>query len=375
MTFSPSQIWFNFLHSNLLIYNICWEDSKVDRELLSFNNHSNILMITSAGDNALDYLLDSPASVQCVDINPKQNALLDLKLALINNCDHQTFFDFFGKGRSENHIRVYHQVKENLKHESRRFWDEHIRYFDPTGRGLFYHGGSGTFARFLNKMLSRKDLHDDVLELIYEENEEKRSHILEEIEAKIWSGTSQYLWKSTGVLSLAGIPKSQREALGDIDTFIKKVLRNVFVKQSARFNPYWKAYIEGSFTRESCPDYLKPSNFEILKQSVHKLNFSSDDLISFLENDRGKYSHFVLLDHMDWLAEHNQKALIKEWELMLQKAQPGAEFLFRSAYDHKNFLPEIAIRNLELKRIDPEWLALNDRVGTYTSTFTGKLKN
>lgn len=374
MTFSPSQIWFNFLHTNLLIYNICWEDSEVDRELLNFDEQSSILMITSAGDNALDYLLDGPSSIQCVDINPRQNALLDLKLALIQNYDHQTFFEFFGKGRSEDHIRVYKQVRNDLTSESVTFWDDHIRYFNPTGRGLFYHGGSGTFARFLNKMLNRKELQEDVLKLIYEENQNKRSEILDEIEEKIWSGSSKLLLKSTGVLSLAGIPKSQRDALGDINCFIKKVLRNVFVKQSARFNPYWKAYIEGSYSEESSPDYLKRENFDMLKESIDKLDFSSLDITSFLKTEQEQYSHFVLLDHMDWLAEHDQEALKKEWELLLDRAKPYAQFLFRTAYDNMDFLPEIATAHVEFERIDPEWVALNDRVGTYTSTFLGTLK-
>ena len=39
-------------------------------------------MITSAGCNALDYLLDSPREIQAVDVNFRQNALLELKLAL-----------------------------------------------------------------------------------------------------------------------------------------------------------------------------------------------------------------------------------------------------------------------------------------------------
>lgn len=373
MTFSPSQIWFNFLHSNLLIYNICWEDSRVDRELLQFDDQSKILMITSAGDNALDYLLDFPACIQCVDINTKQNALLDLKLALISKGDHQIFFDFFGKGRSQDHILIYNEIRDNLEPESRDFWDTHIRYFDPTGRGLFYHGGSGTFARFLNKVLKRKDLRDDVLNLIYEENEEKRSIIFEEIETKIWSGPSQYLWKSTGVLSLAGIPKSQREALGDIDAFLKRVLRNVFVKQSARTNPYWRAYIEGRVTKDSCPDYLKSENFEILKQSIHKLRFTSDNISSFMKQDQNKFTHFVLLDHMDWLAEHDQESLISEWNLMLKSAESNAKFLFRTAYKNIEFLPEVAREKITFEKVDPDWVALNDRVGTYSSTYVGTL--
>ena len=72
---------FQRVHGNNLVYNTCWEDPRCDRELMEFNDESEIVMITSAGCNALDYLIDQPASVNCIDVNPRQNALLQLKLA------------------------------------------------------------------------------------------------------------------------------------------------------------------------------------------------------------------------------------------------------------------------------------------------------
>jgi hypothetical protein len=40
-----------------------------------------VVMITSAGCNALDYVLDLPAEIHAVDVNSRQNALLQLKLS------------------------------------------------------------------------------------------------------------------------------------------------------------------------------------------------------------------------------------------------------------------------------------------------------
>ena len=57
-----------------------------------------ILVITSAGCNALDYLLDSPMSVHAIDANPRQNALLELKAAGIRTLDYEDFFKIFGDG-------------------------------------------------------------------------------------------------------------------------------------------------------------------------------------------------------------------------------------------------------------------------------------
>ena len=70
---------FQQIHTGNLVYNTCWEDPRCDRALLDLTAESRVVMLTSAGCNALDYLLDAPHSIDCVDMNPRQNALLDLK--------------------------------------------------------------------------------------------------------------------------------------------------------------------------------------------------------------------------------------------------------------------------------------------------------
>ena len=73
---------FKNVHSSNLVYNICWEDPRCDRQVMNINEESKIVMITSAGCNALDYLLDNPAQIHCIDLNSRQNALVELKKAL-----------------------------------------------------------------------------------------------------------------------------------------------------------------------------------------------------------------------------------------------------------------------------------------------------
>ena len=74
---------FSQVHGGNLVYNTCWEDPRLDREMLNLQPDSRVVMITSAGCNALDYLLDGPAQIHAVDMNPRQNALLQLKIAMI----------------------------------------------------------------------------------------------------------------------------------------------------------------------------------------------------------------------------------------------------------------------------------------------------
>ena len=86
------------VHGGNLVYNTCWEDPRVDLGLLDLSDDSRVVMITSAGCNALDYLLAGPATIDAVDVNPRQNALLELKAALLRDADHEDLFQVFGCG-------------------------------------------------------------------------------------------------------------------------------------------------------------------------------------------------------------------------------------------------------------------------------------
>src|SRR5690606_31917074 len=87
---------FKQVHGGNLVYNTCWEDPRIDRELMALDRESRVVMITSAGCNALDYLLDDPAEIHAVDMNPRQNALLQLKVAMILRDQFEDLFALFG---------------------------------------------------------------------------------------------------------------------------------------------------------------------------------------------------------------------------------------------------------------------------------------
>src|SRR6185503_8682168 len=82
---------FEAVYRTNLVYNQCWEDPARDREALDLSPRDRVLVITSAGCNALDYALTG-ARVVAVDANPRQNHLLELKRAGIRALDFDAFF-------------------------------------------------------------------------------------------------------------------------------------------------------------------------------------------------------------------------------------------------------------------------------------------
>ena len=63
------------------IYAFAWEDPKVDLQFLDLKPDDHMLVLTSGGCNALEYAIHGPKRIHCVDMNPCQGHMLELKIA------------------------------------------------------------------------------------------------------------------------------------------------------------------------------------------------------------------------------------------------------------------------------------------------------
>jgi S-adenosylmethionine-diacylglycerol 3-amino-3-carboxypropyl transferase len=141
-------------------------------------------------------------------------------------------------------------------------------------------------------------------------------------------------------------------------------------------NYFWRVYVRGAYTRDCCPEYLKPDNFLALKMGLaDRITHHTCTVTEMLQGVRPRISKFVLLDHMDWLGSFRPEALREEWTTLLECAAPGARAIFRSAHAQPAYLDTLTVpgagrnRNLrELLTFHPELatrLTQADRVHTY----------
>ena len=147
---------FRLVHGHNLVYNACWEDPRLDRVALGLRRHDRLVTITSAGCNALDYALLGLERVDAVDVNPRQNALLELKIAGVRQLEFEDFFALFGRGRLPDVKPLYErQLRGSLSPWSQKYWDRWIKFFDHPHRSFYFRGGSGTFARLIKFYIDR----------------------------------------------------------------------------------------------------------------------------------------------------------------------------------------------------------------------------
>lgn len=387
--------WFNLIHTQNLVYNTCWEDPRIDREALDIGPSDEILVITSAGCNALDYLLAGASHVHAVDMNPLQNALLELKVAAASTLEYDDFFLLFGRGCAVHWNTLYSTFRDKLSEGSRLIWDRRGEaYFGGKSgkRSFYYHGSSGTFAWLVNGYLNRiarmKGVVNDLLgassmqeqQTIYRENR---------IGERLFHPLVRFALRRDTTLAMLGVPRSQRRQLdeqyrGGIDQFIMDRVEEVLTRMPLADNYFWRVYLTGEYTPGCCPEYLREVNYPRLRNVRDRMTVATDSVLGYLKRHSGKINRFVLLDHMDWLHEHHQDSLAQEWNAIVDRSADNCRVLWRSAGFHADFVNQIPIQHGGRRRNVGEFLTYHpelanqlhskDRVNTYGSFYIADLR-
>ena len=385
---------FRLCHGSQLVYNTCWEDPRLDRQALRIGPSDQVLVITSAGCNVLDYLLDEPARVYAVDVNPRQNALLELKLAGVRALDYDTFFQLFGRGYLATWKSVYKSaLRQWLSEESRAYWDVRGKMFESRRRrGSFYFRGStGLFAWWMNVYIDRVAKLRPAVDALFDATslEEQREIYKSSIKPVLWNRAVRWITRRDVALAMLGVPRSQRRQIdtqfpGGISAYDESMVDELMMHVPVHDNYFWRVYVSGQYTPECCPEYLKRENFQRLKDGlVDRVEIHTKSVVEFLRSHGGEISRFVLLDHMDWLYDQGRDLLAQEWQSIVDRAAPRARVIWRSAALAVDFVDPLAIsldgapaKVGEVLRYEPDLAAQLhrvDRVHTYGSFYVGEL--
>lgn len=393
-----SKTWFKFVHGRNIVYNQCWEDPRLDRVALELTSQDRVVVITSAGCNALDYALAGAGHVHAVDMNPRQNALLDLKLAAAKVLDWEDFFQIFGRGKAHQWKTLYPQkIRPLLIPDVQRFWDKQGKMFSPYGRrkSFYFRSTSGTFAWLVNVYIDKvAKLRDSINAMLATDSVEQQQDLFQQykLAERLWRPFIKWAMKRDMTLALLGVPQAQRRQIdeqypGGILQFVIDRVETVFTKLPLKDNYFWRVYLTGEYTPECCPEYLRKENFEAMKTYVvNRVTTHTDSVLAFVNGQpAGQITRFILLDHMDWLSRDPKRTILtEEWQGIMDKAAPNARVLWRSAGLDGEFINTLPIKIEGNTRDLGELLSYNrelatklhakDRVHTYGSFCIADLK-
>jgi S-adenosylmethionine-diacylglycerol 3-amino-3-carboxypropyl transferase len=197
--------------------------------------------------------------------------------------------------------------------------------------------------------------------------------LYEVVKPVLWSSFTTWLVQQPMVMAMLGVPRAQIALIaaqfpGGLSGFVQAKLEHVFTRVPFSDNYFWRVYLTGHYTPDCCPRYLRERHQLELRATVDRITTHSTTISNFLRENPGEYSHYVLLDHQDWLAAHKPEALAEEWELILANSRPGTRILMRSASPEIDFIPAFARERLSVDLHTADVLHQMDRVGTYGRT-------
>ena len=270
------QTVFNAIYSRSLVYNTCWEDPAVDRQALALGDDDEVLVITSAGCNALDYALQSPRRIHAVDANPRQNALLELKIAGIRVLGFDDFFAIFGEGWHADFPRLYREhLRRQLSPFAREWWDGHLDWFTSRRGSFYFHGLSGQVARAVRAYFATRPRLRTAMGDLFRARDviEQQAIYDERVAPELWNKAVNWTISRQLVMSLLGVPHPQRRLVeaqhaDGVSGFIRNAVQYVFRQLPLADNYFWHVYMTGRYRRECCPEYLKEANFDRLKAGL-----------------------------------------------------------------------------------------------------------
>ncbi len=355
------QSLFNAIYSRSLVYNTCWEDPAVDRQALGITPQDTVLVITSAGCNALDYALTAPVRVHAIDANPRQNALLELKLAGIRRLTFDDFFALFGAGGHPRFVQMYRDVlRGDLSPFAQAYWDRRTHWFaHATPHGSFYYFGlSGLMARVFRQFLALKPRLRYGIEALLEARTVDRQREIYEatLAPAMWTPYVSWALSRQLTMSMLGVPHPQRKEVerqhtGGIGGFVRDAIEYVVQQLPLWTNYFWTLYLQGRYTRDNCPEYLRPANFAALKaEGIDRIRIHTSTVTEFVHRTEERVSKYVLLDHMDWMSSYHPHALVEEWNAILERATPNARVILRSAHEDPAYLHTVQVGHGSTRR-------------------------
>ncbi|HXB95365.1 MAG TPA: DUF3419 family protein [Puia sp.] len=133
-----------------LIFTHNWEDPATDEQALRIKPGDTLFAITSGGCNALGFLRFDPEAVFCVDINPAQTWLMELKKAALGTFTHDELLEFTGIRPCGDRLYLFNHLREHLSPQAEHFWRQNQNIIR---RGIVMNGRYERFSKLAGRVL------------------------------------------------------------------------------------------------------------------------------------------------------------------------------------------------------------------------------
>jgi S-adenosylmethionine-diacylglycerol 3-amino-3-carboxypropyl transferase len=309
---------------DLVRYANCWEDADILLQALEIRPEGAYLSVSSAGDNTLSLLSAHPAQVIAADISDAQLACLDLRKAAFLNLGYEEVLQFLGVKEAADRTTVYRLLAGRLSSPSRAFWDEHPELIR---QGIIHVGKFEGFFRIFRKwILPLVHGAADIAELIRPKNQAARQEFyLRRWDTVPWRLIFRLFFSRTVIGRLGRDPEFFRYVEGDVAARLLERARYALTVLPTHDNPYLEYILTGNFSR-SLPHYLRPQNYQAIRENLEKLVLFKGGIAEALEAHRNmKFDGFNLSDIFEYMSFGDY---VQHLQLLVDASNPGARLVY-----------------------------------------------
>lgn len=296
---------------------------------MEINEDDTVFTITSGGCNSLGFLRFNPSAIYCVDINPAQNYLLELKKAAFKELDYSTFCHFLGLTLCKKRKEIFHSIKNNLSREALIFWNEHL---DIINHGIIMNGRYEKFVKIAGRLLRFLQGNKKIKTFFSLSSvEEQMQFYTEQWDNKKWRWIFKTMFNKKR-LAKKGLVSDYFHFDDGSSSFSESFYKrasHVMKDVPVQTNYFIALYLLGHYlNKNNVPEYLQEKNFSIIKNNINKIHPVSADSKYWLEQQPEKmFDAFALSNICELMDDEDTHKLFSE---VIRTSKPGAKIIFRN---------------------------------------------
>ncbi len=309
------------------------EDPRLEIETLLRPGTSNrVVVVGSGGCTALSLLAAGASEVFCVDVNPVQNHLVELKLAAACALSPEDAIAFLGGegSTSSQRLATYARLRETLTPAARDHWD-HRRRAIAAGANL-----SGVTERFLGviafalrtAVVGRRRIERM---LASEDVEQQRALFEREWRGPRWNALFAILCSRAAVQRTYDAAFFRNASHGSFAEHFRSLAEHTLTQLAISDNYFLHQMLGRGYhvgATVCAPPYLAETSSHALAAARDRLALVDGAMTEFLRTQPSRsIDAFALSNICEWLEPHEVLELFSE---VVRTAAPHARLVFRN---------------------------------------------
>jgi S-adenosylmethionine-diacylglycerol 3-amino-3-carboxypropyl transferase len=267
-------------------YSLVWESNRTLRDALDVQPTDEVLVICSAGCNALNALLLNPRRITAIDLNPVQVHLLSFKQHLIRHHEHRVLRALLGLDGVPAVLATWQEIEASLPTDMRAYW---APFFESHPAGILSAGRLESYLLGFVPTLSA-ELQAHLRQLVNCDTvAEQRALFFDHLHGSAFE--EQFItYFDQANLSRGRDPKLFKYAAESGGReFYARLVRQLST-ELLRDNFFIRFFLFGpdDLPEAVLPPCYQARNFETLRARLNRLDVATGEAVEYLLSDAGK---------------------------------------------------------------------------------------